>query len=348
MHNRTFDPLVVAVVGVSTPFVHWCFDLITRIVGALTTDSTVRFHVGTLSQLRNEFDQRNSGSVVITADLPEAELAHFVCASGIPIIAIADDLVDTLMWVKMSRKMSELDAIKFCTLNLSTLAPALLDSRVIHIDASHRDDPESAVAKIVEYLFPTSSETLAATTFAYIVESGFTARPNNLGQGIVLRVEEYAQEVDQRVLRSSTEALASYSSLLAGIWPVQIIWPIALFYTFENHPPYAAFDLAGPPRTLLYGPYLHLPKGTWAARVEFEISEALSGVETTTDVRVHQTVIEKKFEMPANGIFAYEMIFDITDPWHEVEIRIHMTKGAIEGIFLPRSVVLRPLNDTFT
>ena len=87
---------------------------------------------------------------------------------------------------------------------------------------------------------------------------------------------------------------------------------------------------------------MYLPTGEWSARVEFEISDAVSGVEATTDVRINEVVQEKSFIMPAKGIFAYELDFRVTDPHRAVEIRLFMTKSAIEGVFLARSVQVTP------
>ena len=101
-------------------------------------------------------------------------------------------------------------------------------------------------------------------------------------------------------------------------------------------------NLMGPARAVLYGPYFHLPVGEWTARVEFEIDGAVSGIEAVTDVRINEVVTEKTFAMPAKGIFAYELSFHVSDPHHAVEIRIFIKKSAIEGVFLPRSVRVRP------
>src|SRR5271170_1620461 len=128
-----YAPLAVAVFGVSTPFSYWGFHLVHRIVEAIT-GPTLRLHIGTLQQLREGFDQREDRSVVITTDLPETELSRFICASGLPVIAFADDIVDSLAWAQTSRKLGAYDAARFCTLMLSALAPAFLQPNALLMD----------------------------------------------------------------------------------------------------------------------------------------------------------------------------------------------------------------------
>ena len=82
--------------------------------------------------------------------------------------------------------------------------------------------------------------------------------------------------------------------------------------------------------------------GDWTARVEFEIDGAVSGVEATTDVVINEVVTQKTFEMPSKGIYAYDLSFRVVDPHVAVEIRLFTKRSAIEGVFLPRSVRVRP------
>jgi hypothetical protein len=76
--------------------------------------------------------------------------------------------------------------------------------------------------------------------------------------------------------------------------------------------------------------------------VEFEIDQAISGVEAATDVFISEVLVEKVFVMPTKGIFAFELAFAMSDPRHPVEIRLFTKRSAIEGLLLVRSLVVRP------
>ena len=333
-----FAPVGVAIFGVSTPFAYWGFHLAHHVIDAIT-GQTLHLHISSLEQLREGFARRNGGSVVVTSDFPDAELARFVCASGLPIIAFSDDPADTLGWTMKSRQLNALDAARFNSRLFSTLALPFTADRTLLIAAARNETPEGVVAAIVEHLFPGRGEWLASRTFEHLVESGVIAREKTVDRGEYRAADA---EPPTQSLEDAKRAIGAYGDVMAGRWPQEIDWPLELFTRPDNRAIREPVDLTGPAQALFYGPYLNLPVGDWIARVEFEIDGALSGVEALADVRVNEAVTEKSFEMPAKGIFAYELSFHVADPHHPIEIRLFTKKSAIEGVFLPRSVKVRP------
>jgi len=333
-----FAPVGVAVFGVSTPFAYWGFHVVRHVVEAVA-GSTLHLHIMSLEQLREGFARRDGGSVVVTSDFPDAELARFVSASGLPMIAFSDDPGDTLDWMMKSRQLSALDAARFSTRLFSTLALPFTTDRTLLITPARDETPERIVAAIIAHLFPGRGEWLASRTFEYLVESGAVAREKTVDRSDYRSADA---EPPTPTLEDAKRAVGSYGELMDGRWPQEIDWPLEFFTRLDNRTSRDPIDLMGPARVLFYGPYLNLPVGDWIARVEFEIDGALSGVEALADVRVNEAVTEKSFEMPAKGIFAYELSFHVADPHQPVEIRLFTKKSAIEGVFLPRSVKVRP------
>jgi hypothetical protein len=326
MAERAFAPVGVVAFGVSTPFAYWGFGVVSAILKAITGTS-LQLHVSALAQLRDGFARRGGGSVVVTSDFPDADLADFVCASGLPLIVFSDDPATVLDWTIRSRNMSAADAARLCSRIYSSLAPSLRAERKLVISGARGASARQIVAEIVEFLWPGRGERLAELTYEHLAgPSGIAPLPEDAGGGVV----------------DTGAALAGYADLLVGRWPEDMLWPLALFTRPDERPWGDPIDLTGPARAVLYGPYMYLPVGDWAARVEFEIDGAVSGVEASTDVRINEVVTEKAFHMPAKGIFAYELGFRVADPHHAVEIRLFIRKSAIEGVFLPRSVRVRP------
>ncbi len=332
MGDRAFAPAGVVVFGVSTPFAYWGFGVVQAVVEAIT-DKTLQLHISSLAQLREGFARREGGSVVVTSDFPDADLASFVCEFGLPLIVFSDDPGVMLEWTMRSRDMNSMDAARLCSRIYSSLAPNVAAERKLVIPYSREVSPERAVSEIVEFLWPGRGEWLSARTFAFLAQS------NRIPP---YRSEEPVQPLAAEAAQIALPAVASYADLLLGRLPAEIVWPLAMFARPDGRGWRDPIDLTGPARAVLYGPYMHLPVGDWTARVEFEIDRAVSGVEAMTDVRINEVVTEKSFEMPAKGIFAYELSFRVSDPHHDVEIRLFMKKSAIEGVFLPRSVRVRP------
>jgi hypothetical protein len=346
MSDGSFAPVVVAVFGISTPYAYWGFHVVRLIVEAIS-GKALHLHVSRLAELRDGFAGRDGGSVVVTCDLPDDDLARFVAEAEIPLITFTDDPGDAAQWAANSRGMSPEQAARFCSRLYSALAPLLTSERALAFIGKRDESPERAVAAIIEHLWPGRGDWLASATFAHLVDSGQISRE------IVVDRKQYepvvSGEGDPAALLQMRAALLQmraaaecYAELMHGKWPSEIVWPFSFFLRPDKQPWSDPIDLTGPARALLYGPYMHLPVGEWTARVEFEIDGAVSGVEAVTDVRVNETIIEKNFAMPAKGIFAYDLSFRVDSPHHEVEIRLFTKKAAIEGRFLPRSVRMRP------
>lgn len=98
-------------------------------------------------------------------------------------------------------------------------------------------------------------------------------------------------------------------------------------------------NLLGPQRLLLFGPFLYLPNTQWKATLKFSICEHLSGNSYMFDIFADMQV-KTIFtcNISTNGKFDYACEFDIADPLAPFEIRTHLTKGAIDGAYVPLSI----------
>lgn len=328
--------------GVSTPFAHWGFNLVRLIIEAIS-GSTVSLHITSLEELREGFARRDGASVVVTSDFPDAQLSSFVCSSELPLIAFSDDPRDTVDWTIKSRHMNGFDAARFSSRLFSAIELPLTTERTLLIPSSPNQTAEAVVTQIVSHIFPGRGEWLAVQTFKHLIESGQIA-----DNSIPDRGQYRAAELVDMSPSSAEDSAAinrvvdCYSDLMFGRKALEFDWPLEFFTRPDKRAPRAAFDLTGPARVLFYGPYLHLPVGHWVARTEFEIDGAVSGVEAMTDIYINEVVTEKTFEMPEKGIFAYNLSFRVDDPHFAVQIRLFIKKSAIEGVFLPRSVRVRP------
>jgi hypothetical protein len=305
----------------------------------------LHLHLNDLERLRESFAQREGGSVVITSDLPSGEMSAFVVESKLPIIVFGDDLGDAFHWVRTSRVLAAVDAARFCSRMLSALSPAFLSRRALIIPRRNAASPHAIVSQIIGYLFPGRAKTLVDLTFQHLIEADHIKQMQTVEDSDYHTYDSTSPDLlakSVEPLHSARDAVMAYDGLCWGRPVQEIVWPMELFTRLDGRPARAPVELTGPARALFWGPYMHLPAGDWTARVEFEIDGALSGVEAMTDVIVNEVVNEKTFEMPAKGIFAYDLSFHVANPHLPVEIRLFTKRSAIEGVFLPRSVRVRP------
>jgi hypothetical protein len=139
------------------------------------------------------------------------------------------------------------------------------------------------------------------------------------------------------------EASTAYRPIFERKPLMRLNWPRDLFYTCnEGYAEPELIDLTGPARFLIWGPLLHLPKGNWIVKIEFEVSENLSGTEVEADIHDGQRfLIVTKTALPREGKFSFELPFRVEDPQLPIQVRISLLKGAIEGKFGLRSMSLR-------
>jgi len=103
--------------------------------------------------------------------------------------------------------------------------------------------------------------------------------------------------------------------------------------------------LTGPARYVFFGPYLHLPRGTWNAEVQIELLDCRSDTIAFADVFIGQTLNAVTMRFPRQGVYAFDLTFKVEDPLKNVEIRLHLLKGAIEGEMLLRGAKLTRILD---
>ncbi len=97
-------------------------------------------------------------------------------------------------------------------------------------------------------------------------------------------------------------------------------------------------DLIGPPRVLIYGPYMHLPNGEWEAEIDFKVTDCFSNNELMIDAAVFLDgkILSNpriNFTAPKSGFFKVRLKFQSEPTVATLEIRFYLTNGAIEGIF---------------
>lgn len=333
-------PVGVAVFGVSTPFAYWGFHLVLEIVHAAAGE-TLHLHISNFQQLHDRFGEREGGSLVVTSDFPDQDLFDFLLSSALPLIAFGDDVDEMIDWTAHSRRMSTENAVRFCCNITCVLAPAFLAPRALLLRPG--GSAQAVVAAIVAHLCPHADEHLAPRLYERLVREGKLSPDGPANWRLDVGASESgAASVDPERAADMKTALASYAGVFSGRFPPEVVWPVSLFTCPDVEHWREPIDLTGPARAVMYGPYLHLPPGGWVARVEFEIDEALSGVEAATDVFISEVLVQKVFLMPAKGIFAYELAFAVSDPRHAVEIRLFTKRSAIEGRLLVRSVTVRP------
>lgn len=124
-------------------------------------------------------------------------------------------------------------------------------------------------------------------------------------------------------------------------------WPASVFNydartttTPEGH---RVIDLTGKPRFLVFGPYITMPTGVWAARARFSIDEGAVGRQFRLDWGTPTTWSEQTFRADRPGIFEMELTYDWATPAPS-EVRLIIMEGCFTGEVALMGVEVRKVN----
>lgn len=139
---------------------------------------------------------------------------------------------------------------------------------------------------------------------------------------------------------------ALYEGLAQPALP-RLTWPYNVFFSGDrpNTSADSVTDVTGAARILYYGPYFHLPAGTWQARATLGFSDDVA--DTPFALEAHSTNVlgGLAFKPRSPGLFTVTMRFDVTSPEQPIEVRLRSERGAIEGQIALVKLDFEPLEE---
>jgi hypothetical protein len=118
-------------------------------------------------------------------------------------------------------------------------------------------------------------------------------------------------------------------------WTADLWWPKSIFSNPDpkNPLPTSPIALVGPARTLIQGPYLHLPPGEWVATITFRLDDNDTNNAFLFDIRCGDRVAGGPLKLPRSGLFSCQIPFSTPAARTAVEMRVVIVEGAIAGTF---------------
>ena len=141
-------------------------------------------------------------------------------------------------------------------------------------------------------------------------------------------------------------ALAAYAACFAGGDLATIVWPRELFIVNGNpgKGPADVLEVSGGSRVVIYGPYIHLPQGSWTARVIVGFSPEAAGHTFLVDACADRQLACTSFQPGKAGVYTADINFSLDEPsGHGLEIRVWVGSDYARGQLALGHVILRPL-----
>lgn len=344
--------MLVSIVGTSTSFTYWAFGVawhaLEEVAGQIH-----HVHCTSISEMHAQWEKRSGRSVLFTTDYLEEKVSNLILEYGAPIVVLVDPADVAIMTAAKFRPMSFLDSIRHTSLYISSLADVLADPSTVVFGTRARtalvrdflprfframqlpEDP-TLLPRVLRRICPEESSWDVLTVDQAIKSS----QPSVEVQGLL-------SEWSEREVEAFRKVAADYQQILDRKPTIQFTWPAAILHSptsgYTTEKPLA---LIGPARPLIWGPYMHLPKGRWLASMEFEVCDNHSPNTVIAEVLVDwKTESKGEFDLPLQGIFVWNLEFEVKDVTKPIEVRLTLSKSAIEGTFFLREVRLSNLAD---
>ncbi len=328
-------------VGYPSPLAKWAFlfleQALRRIVPNLSVVRLDRFD--TLAE-----QPEHAGKRLVLSMFPNPAFAEACFRSGRPCLVFADDLVESVRHTQATHRISPYAALRPISAGLVLARPfAQTDlGKVIRRDI--RGTPADILRIFLEH-------------FAIDISSDIA---EDICQGIGFEDVSLSAKLrqDTRDLPEPSDAdrdviaqvLGGLHENLGQPTPGEVTWPRQCFLLGDqpNSAVPVAIDLTGRARIIFYGPYFHLPRGYWNARVLIGFSRDIRGMPFSIEAHSTELLGKARVFAELGGIFEFEFAARVAKPHEPIEIRIMSEQGAIEGHMGLISVGFRdwrPLSD---
>jgi hypothetical protein len=337
--------LILFSIGLPGRFGEWCDAVVAGLARRLraeilicrwpTPDDMVAYRpvAPILDELARLLMQSPSGAIVIGARQADPALcrvlaetrARFVVAIEHPRVAAADLFEST-----GSEPWPVARAVANSCASLIPYPP-LPGALLLHSDAS-RADPVGTVLNVATHLGIAIEAAGAAGIVEELALDGLRLLPEDA---------RWQGRFPEHGLKALAGAIEGYEQNFAGHGLGQLVWNRDLFFADSQCRATDVLTLAGGPRAVVYGPYIHLPAGFWTAQVYVGISAEAAGQMLLIEAYSGTPLATASLQAPSAGIFVAEVDFSISGPSGSgVEIRICATQDGAQGrIVFGRAVI---------
>jgi hypothetical protein len=338
-------------IGLPGRFAEWCEGVIARlatlsgpvVVGEWPSlDEMLGYRpLGpVLDQVGVMLLQNAPAHLVINVRQPDERLHAALAETAIPFVLALDDprvaVADILAKTDFEPAAATRVVANSCpfVMRYSAMPGALR----LHANEA-RGHASGAVLAIARHLRIPVAETEAAAIAESLAQAGLA--PGESASSA--RVPAVADWVHKML----NGALDPYGELFAGGILGHFVWTRDLFWRVDDPPqkPAELVDVSGGARCLIYGPYIHLPPGSWSARVVLGFShEAIGYIFLVDACRANLQLAAVSFQPTAAGVHVTDISFTLGEAAGQgVEIRVMVLSETAKGQLAFGHVVLNPL-----
>lgn len=313
----------------------WIEQLLKR--AATTTKRSVKFHtIDFKSEPLDGVDQPEGSARIMMVREPATWLTERIAAGAVNTVVVLEDPLDAVAHSR-KHKSTLLEAVRDQSAPTAATLVVAGNPAVVFV-TRWSDMPARHVA--LQVLHHLGFDVTAAALLALVDEfTGTEAEARSLESALATRADYALPRRTAIDLSQDAEAttamlaLAPFIGKLTGGDLAPIVWPVELMLDGDDFVRAAqpVYELTGPARNLVRGPYLCLPPGNYACR--YVMRFLAGGADTRYALEIHGKRLLRRhlFSPPAEGTYALDCDLDIDAPDHWLDMRFRLEEGSIGG-----------------
>lgn len=321
------------IIGPHCPMTNWVFDAVTELANTRDARPVLRI------DRKDRICGLGVADPVFLTNYPSQSVIEAIDAGDLRVIIVIEDPRDVLRWQNKALGLPALESIRAQSASaVANLAVARADAVAI-VDRSNSRRADSVLDRIGSFLGLPTVDPERSGLLAHSPEVGGAPA---IEEVLAARGDHYAPPLAQSggagLLSVEAAALSSciidpMVAMARGDAVRPVVWPASVF-TFSDRPgdpaPVVA-DIAGPPRSIYYGPYLYLPPARYRVEAIMTFSDEIQDVPFVLEVHGGHWLARARIERRRAGGYRGYFEFDHLDALPALEIRLRNEEGIDRG-----------------
>jgi len=312
--------------SVSLPgrFGNWCDAVIARLAQA-TLGSVASTGANTAEELAVELIKTDGDHLYVGARHPSRWLRDMLVGGDRNFVVALEDPRRVASELISEHHLESAAASRLVACSCASLYQFAAAPRALVVSSeTANSNPAAAVTAIAQHLGLRIDRPDAARLVADLDAADLSPRADSATAPIAALPDQTATAIEG--------ALAPYAASFRGGSLPPIIWARDLFLE-ENHCPASyPIDVAGQIRYLIYGPYIALPPGSWAAEMVLGFSDDSVNMSYRIEVWAGSLLATTQMQPAAAGLRRININFTLDESNdHLVEVRVVNERVAAAG-----------------
>jgi hypothetical protein len=334
--------MFVATYGVITEFGTFGEQLVRSLMAAVYPDGHFA-RIDHIDDLRESVFGKKMSAITFFSINPEKNVYFISKRLNAKSVVFYEDPNDVVNYCLQINRFTLGDSLKAAGKNLSALAYAIADESSLIVRYNEGRPMVSLIEDIVRYLGVTISDSTLSTLAASLGLTEHELLTESVGFCVgkvvpaptILNRETH--KIDEQTIATARSNILGVDALRAKHAEREIIWDTSMFFGQDRKlnfwvVPNEWIEMVGPARYLYFGPYLHLPGGTWQMNAEMRVRGNMAGNRADVDVlQDGDCIAVSTIDIPATGVFQVSSEIENDYPGKPLEFRIFMKEGAIDG-----------------